>query len=484
MKDFLNDMSPLICLLKPPQIGATEAIIIKTFYCSDKKGWDIIYTLPTVGDVYDMAGGKINRIVAQNPVLNEMVKDHDTVEQKAVGEHIIYYRGTYTSKQAMMVSSDLNVHDEVDASDPSVIEQYETRLQAKANGMRWYFSHPSVPDYGIDKYWQLSDQKHWFITCPHCKEQQYLSFPESIDMEKKLYVCKKCSKPLSNQDRINGKWVAKYSQEWQKANNVVKPFSGYWVSQMMCPWIEAGKIVDDYYNKSPEYFYNYVLGLPYAGGDSKLSQQQLFQNLTGELNQALPDERIVIGVDTGLKIDYVIGNQRLGLYYHGEDTGYSGLDALMGQFKRAIAIIDAGGDMIGARAFFERWRGRVFFCYTNTKVNGNEFCRWNDSEGSVVADREKAIQLVVDEFRTKRVPLQGTEQDWWEYWLDWNNLSRIKVIDPKTNIQRGIKWVRNGRDHKAMATIYWRVGMDKFSEYSATFCEPKKAMPNGMMASI
>jgi len=133
MRDLYNDMSPFQVWLKPPQVGATVAQILKTLWMAKKKGLDIIYTLPTQADVNDMAGGKVNRLIAQNPILSQWVKDHDTVEQKSVGKQIIYYRGTFSNKQAMMVSSDLNVHDEVDASDATVITQYETRLQAKAN---------------------------------------------------------------------------------------------------------------------------------------------------------------------------------------------------------------------------------------------------------------------------------------------------------------------------------------------------------------
>ena len=181
MKDFLDDLSPLQVMLKAPQIGATVTELIKTFWCAKMKKWDIIYTLPTQGDVQDMAGGKINRIVAQNPVFRDWIKDHDTVEQKSIGTAIIHYRGTFTTKQAMMVSSDLNVHDEVDASDAEVIQQYETRLQAKADGRRWYFSHPTLGGFGVDIQWQQSDKKEWFITCNHCSKEQQLKWPDNVD---------------------------------------------------------------------------------------------------------------------------------------------------------------------------------------------------------------------------------------------------------------------------------------------------------------
>jgi hypothetical protein len=374
----------------------------------------------------------------------------------------------------MMVSSSLNVHDELDASDQNVIQNYETRLQAQANSWRWYFSHPSVIDYGVDKYWQQSDQKHWFIDCPHCKQKQFLSFPENIDKVKQVFICKHCLGELSNEVRENGRWIPKYSKEWQ-AENIIKPFSGYWISQLMCSWITAEKILDDFANKPADYFYNYVLGLPYSGGDSKLTQKHLFQNLTGINTAAEDKERIVIGIDTGNKIDYVMGNQRLGLFFHGETDNYNTLDTLMRRYPKAIAIIDAGGDYIGAQQFAERWIGRVFKCYTSQTIQGDTFTRWGEGDkyGEVFADRNRAIQQVVDEFRTKKIPLQGTESDWLEYWMDWSNLSRIKIFDPKTNQLRNTKWVRNGRDHKALATMLWRVGIDKFTDIQAQIVYPK-----------
>lgn len=473
--DIFNDLSPLQCVLKAPQIGMTVLQIIKSFWVAKKQHKDIIYTLPTQGDVQDMAGGKINRIVAQNEVLRSWVKEHDTVEQKSIGESIIHYRGSFTTKSAMMVSSDLNIHDEVDASDPGVIEQYETRLQAKADGWRWYFSHPSSEDYGIDVHWKNSDQKHWFIVCPHCKKEHYLDWPNSIDKVNRVYICKHCKGVLRDEDRENGRWIPRYSKRWQEENGIVKPFSGYWIPQLICSWISADKILKDFEQKSQEYFFNYVLGLPYSGGDSKLTQQQLFQNLSGKLQAPDTNERVVMGVDTGLKLDYVLGNQRLGLFFQGDAQNYDELDALMKRYPKMIVVMDAGGDLIGSRQFFERWQSRVFLCYFTGERKDNELATWGEGEkfGQATIDRERGIQWVVDEFRNKRIQLQGTENDWYEYFLDWKSLNKIKIIDNKTNQARGYKWVRNGRDHRALATVLWRMGVDKFSDGESQIVYPK-----------
>lgn len=465
MRDIIDDMAPLQVGLKPPQIGWSESMMVKSFYMMSEKHKDIVYTLPTASDRDDMVSGKVNRLIAQNPVLQVMVKDHDTIEQKSVGDNIIHYRGTWTQKAAMMVSSQLNMHDEYDSSNQSVVENYETRLQAQPGGMRWYFSHPSLPDYGVDKYWQISDQKHWFITCPHCEELQYLSWPESIDHERRCYQCKKCKKELSDDVRRYGNWYPKHKD---------RLFSGYWVSQLMCPWITADKILTDFAEKTPEYFYNYVLGLPYSGGDSKLTMQNLFQNLTNKQDVAEKEERVILGIDTGKKLDFVLGNERLGLFHHGDAQDYGVLNGFMTRWPLCIAVIDAGGDFIGAQKFYETWPGRVFKAYAGEDRKNNQMFRWGekDEQGQVIYDLNRTWQLCVDELREKRLALQGSEQDWWEYWLDWKNMSRIKIFDPKTNQFKGIKWVRNGRNHRASATLFWRIGMDRFGGGMVSFVQP------------
>lgn len=450
--DIYNDLSPKQVALKAAQIGFTTLEILKSFYVANKKHFDIIYTLPTESDVQEFAGGKVNRIVAHNPILQLWTKDKDTVEQKAVGNNLIYYRGTWTQKQAIMVSSDLNIYDEVDASKQDVIEQYSTRLQHSPHKWEWYFSHPSAEGTGVDRFWTRSDQKHWFITCRSCKEQQYLSWPQSIDSGRQCFQCKSCKAELPDDVRRYGRWVNKYAD---------REFSGYWIPLLICPWVSAKEIIDYNKHKSEEYFYNKVLGLPYVGGGNKLTKALLMQNLTPELLTPDKDERVVIGVDTGKKIHFVAGTER-GLFYYSEATDYDELESLLERWPRAIAVIDQGGDLIGSRKLREAYPGRVFLCSYGADRKTKELVRWgkNDELGAVTADRNRIIQLVVDEFSDKRIPLQGGENDWYDYWLHWNNLTRVKEEQENGMIRK--IWVRNGDDHWAHATAYWRVGISRF----------------------
>lgn len=461
MYDLYNDMSSLQVWLKPPQIGASEAQIIKTFYCAKKKGWDIIYTLPTASDVNDMAGGKINRIVAQNPILKEWVKNHDTVDQKAIGHNIIHYRGTFSQKQAMMVSSDLNVHDEVDASDPSVIEQYETRLQAKAGGRRWYFSHPSIAGFGVDIHWQKSDKKEWFVTCPICTMEQELKWPDNIDVEGKRYICSHCKGTMSAETRKGGIWKA----------TAVGEFSGYHISQLMCPWITAEKILKDKEGKTEQYFYNYVLGLPYVGSENKIEPDTVLKNVISAVNDQ--NDRIVIGVDTGLPIHFTVSNKD-GIFYHGKckpptDTHdpYDELEDLLLRWDKSIIVADQGGDLIGIRKLRAKYPGRVFLCYYRRDRKSLDMIKWGtgDDFGTVIVDRNRMIQLIVEQMRdVGRLRLNGSIEDWKEFASHFGNIFRTAKDTP---LGPEYVWERNGPDHFVHSLLYSLVGLDKFAESMA-----------------
>ena len=448
--DIYSDWSPKQVGYKAAQIGWSTMAILKSAYAVKHKKLDAVYTLPTIGDVYDFVGGKVNRIISANPILQKYTEDRDTMEQKRFGENVLYYRGTATEKEALMVSSDLNIHDEEDRSTQSSISQYASRLQHSKLQWEWHFSNPSVEGNGVSKYWPLSDQKHWFIKCGHCGYEQYLSWPDSVDIDNKIYVCKKCRQELSNEDRRVGRWVQKYLN---------KEFSGYWVSLLMTPWTSASKIIELYNTKSKDYFWNFVLGLPYVGEGNKVSPDIIFRNLSVKLNSY---KDVVIGVDSGIEKHFVCGNQE-GLFYYGKTERWEDIESLLNRFEGSIAVIDAMPDITGPRMLQEKYPGRVFLCHFARDRKTQQIIRWgqNEEHGNVLADRNRAIQMTIDEFADKRIRLSGSRDDWGEFYAHWDSLYRITENDslgvPHINWQSS-----NGIDHFAFATIYWRIGMDKY----------------------
>ncbi len=484
LKELYNDLSANQVLLKPPQIGATVMNTLKSLWVAKQLRRQIIYTLPTQGDVQDMVGGSFNRIIAQNPILLEWVKDHDTIEQKTVGDSIIFYRGTFTSKQAMMVPSGLNIHDEVDASDPGVITQYETRLQAQEDGgWRWYFSHPSLAGHGVDIYWQQSDQKEWYITCNECKVLQTLTWPDNIDVAKRVYCCTTCKATLEEESRLVGKWLNKDGIEWDGTVAGGYKFSGWHVSQLMLWNKTAGDIIDAFNDpmKDRQYFYNYVLGLPFIGSEDKVEPAVILRNCVDVVNDQ--EGRVVIGMDTGHGIHFTLMNTQ-GVFYYGNSTEitaskdpYDTIESFLNRWPKSIVVSDQAGDLIGVRKLQAKYPGRVFLCFYRKDRKSVDLVDWgeNDEYWKVTVDRNRFMQLMVEQFRdVGRIRLNGTRDEFAEYASHFGNLVREKVVvkDTREKDNRSLYgnefvWKRIGPDHYAHATLYAMVGMQRFGNDGA-----------------
>lgn len=467
--DIYNDLSPHQVIMKPPQIGMTVCNTLKALWVAKKMRRQIIYTLPTQSDVTAMVSGSINRIIAQNPILLQWVKDHDTVEQKTVGDSIIFYRGTFSARQAMMVPSGLNIHDEVDASDPDVIAQYETRLQAQEDGgWQWYFSHPSRIGNGVDVYWKQSDQKEWFVTCPACGIADVLTWPDSISRKEAAYICKHCRGILSDKVRIHGEWRPTAQGK----------YSGYHVSQLMLYNKSAQHIIDAFEDpqKSEQYFYNYVLGLPYQGGDDSITKEQVLANVTDTVNSQ--EDRVIIGVDTGLPNYYVLMNKE-GVFHHSQTDlpsatydPYAVLEGFLKHWPRSVLVSDAKGDLTPIRELRGKYPGRVFLAYLTKIQKTTDVVRWGEKDkyGDVIIDRNRMLDLMIEWLKDgKRIQFQGTKDEWLPMAKHFENIWReeIKVEDKPNKDYAALYgtekvWKARKPDHYVFALLFALVGFDKF----------------------
>jgi hypothetical protein len=246
--------------------------------------------------------------------------------------------------------------------------------------------------------------------------------------------------------------------------------SGWWISSLIVPTLSASWILEKQKEYSEEQFTNYILGLPYVGRGNKLTKQMFLQNLIGEVNPR--DVPMVIGVDTGIGINYVLGN-KYGMFFYDKINNYEPLRKLMRDNPTAIMVIDQGGDIVHPRELREEFPNRVFLCFFRADQKNDTLVSWNDDEGTVTADRNKTLQLMIDEMATKRFPIYGSEADWWEVWLELGGMYRTEEISKLgTPI---FKWNKpsTGRCDYPFAMLYYRLGLDKISDQQATFHEGK-----------
>ncbi len=457
--DIYSDRSDLMVCMKAAQIGFTTYEILKTAHECRNEGYDIIYVLPTEADVQKFSGSKTNKMIAQNPVLQSWTKDKDSVEQKQFGRNTVFYQGSWTSRAALMITAKKLVVDEYDRCKHDIVEQYDSRLQSVANPKKAFFSNPSIPDYGVHKYYQLSDQKKWHIK--HTCGKIYVLDESCIDYDAGIFRCPFCKEEISDETRRLGEWAPTAKGEW----------SGYWIPLWIAPWMSAKNIARFKKEKTGEYFSNFVAGLPYYGSGNKVTAQTILGCLDKKVNTQ--EGRIIIGVDTGLPIHYVLANKQ-GYFFFGQcadpATGkdpYLELEMLLRRFPQSVIVADQGGDLIGIRNLQAKYPGRVFLVWYRADRKSEELIKWGtgDQYGTVTADRNRLIQLFVDEMADKRVTFNGTESEWQEYIAHWLNIYR--TWDENTLGVKEFKWERTGADHFVHATIYARIGLTKFLDTQA-----------------
>ena len=470
--DIYRDESPKLCVMKCSQVGLSTAAILKEFYMAAKRGFNCIHTLPTDDDVRAFVRSKVNPIIERNPAIREkLIGSTDNIYHKQVGESFIFWQGTKGESKGIMITSDLNFHDELDRSDIGKVETYHSRLAHSQFKGEWFFSNPSRPNVGVDVYWQMSDKKRWHVKCPHCGEWQDLDYFVNVCREKKAFICRKCRGVLDDEARMKGEWVAEYpGREW----------SGYHISQLIAPWITAAEILEQEQTKSQEYFYNFVLGLPVIGGANSVSRTIILQNCT----QDMPKQPRfnLLGVDVGKVLHCVQGNE-WGITKVFTLPDWDSLEKYFRQQGINLCVVDNAPDTEEAARFVKRHPGRAYraiYDYDDKRKEAVEFIERGEKSGIVRIHRTRAIDALIETYERSEVSvflkpndpqLVGKQKagvienclcDHWEtlYIIGEDGVDKNLVKKDKMgNVIR--TWENAGPDHFVHANVYFEVARQK-----------------------
>lgn len=294
--DILTDWNPNIVVEACAQVGKTVIFSIKVLFAMKHLRMNVIYTHPTDSAVREFASSKFNPLIRANMEEFEGM-EVDSVERKELDGRFVFFKGTESTTGPISTTADVLVHDEISRSNQPTINTYKSRTKASEYRGRWIFSNPGTERDELDLQWQRSDQKEWTITCPHCKDEHYLSWPDSIDIVRACYICKNCKEPISDDVRRQGRWVP------QRPGSKI---SGYHISHLMCAWIPAQDIIDDSQG-DPAYFNNFVLGRPYSPGDLSITRTTILDLWTPK---DLFAPNLYLGVDVGNIKHFVLRSEK------------------------------------------------------------------------------------------------------------------------------------------------------------------------------
>lgn len=453
--DYLADQHEDICAPKAGQIGATVAETLDEIHAANYKGWNTIHTLQNSDVIRGFVVPKVNPIVYNNPVIKEMLRT-DSENLKQFGDGFVFYRGAQAESQAINISADVLKIDEMDRSNQRVVEMFQSRLDASNVRKIRRFSNPSAIGYGVDAYWQKSNQFHWFIKCSHCNHTIYLDWEKDsfnchyVDVSREIFACGKCNKEIYNRDRIKGNWVAKYPSRTNR--------HGYWFSQTMVTWFDAKDIIKKFEDNSIDYFYNFVLGKAYTAQDMRIDRDTINNNTTGQTTRL---QNVVMGTDVGKPHWYWLATPA-GYFRYGKTTSWEELEYLFNFYKCDSWVIDAMPEFTMVQKMIKKYPGKVWGCYFSRDTKNIGAIRWGegDKRGIVNADRTKVIDRYVNEIANQAMPFNLKQSDMEEYILHAANMYRTVETDDKGGIRVDWKTGEGKPDHLVFAGVYCRMALE------------------------
>jgi len=462
MIDIYADESPDIVCKKSAQVGYSVMAILKCLWLMKYAKLNIIYALPTNNVVQDFVKPKVDPLISSNPVIQASM-GNDSVSQKKVGDRFIYFKGGFSDREAISITGDVLIIDEYDRM-PSmqVVNTFDSRLQASKNPRRWRFSNPSQVGFGVDGLYNDSDQMHWFIKCSHCEHNWYIDFEKEehnhhVDVGRKIYACGKCDRELSDDDRRNGEWIAKYPGRKRR---------GYWINQMMAPWVSAKRILEQREESGIEFFYNFVLGKAYTPTDMIVDRAAILR-ATAPSN--IPRSYVSIGVDQDAGGQYYVCMTPQGIFDHGYVDSWDKIEHLKLMYN-AVVVCDPNPYQAVPKQMAAKYND-WYLCYFKI-LDGLSAVQWKENEQVVYADRTRVIDIRANEIVNARSLYREHPHALEDVIAHWGNIYR--TTEEKEDGKVRSIWVKKEgkQSDYPFAECYARIGLSQLMSGGSEFMEP------------
>lgn len=464
--DYMADQAPVKVTIKAAQVGLTVAETLDNFHLAHYRNMNVIHTLQTKDVIKGFVFPKVNPIISNNKAIKDVVTI-DSEGLKQVGNAFVYYRGANAESQAINISADVLKIDEYDRSNPQVVAMFPSRLDASEYGWKRYFSNPSMVGFGVDGMYRKSNQFHWFIKCGHCGHNWYIDFEQSkdpddlnhyVDKEKAIYACGKCGGEITDSDRRNGEWVAKYpDREWH----------GYWFSQLMAPWKSAKEILQKYEDEPIDVFHNMTLGKAYTPSDMLVDRQAILRACAPS---TIEKRHVAIGVDQNVNNQIWVAGTPEGVFAYGKYESWEEIERLKLMYN-AIVVLDPNPYPTKPKQLAEKYND-VYLCYFKPQEGMNIIKR--DGQ-KVLADRTRLLDMVASEIVEAKLLFRQRPSELEEYIADWGNIYRTTTEKDDGRVKS--EWLKKeGKNSDySFATAYMRIGLSFMIGSESRLLEPQES---------
>lgn len=297
---------------KCSQVGISEVSVRKALgLVNVLQPYTVIYTLPTLKFASKFVKTRVDSVIQGSKAMRRAIhSSNDNVELKQFGESYIYVNGAASSNAPISIPADHLIHDEVDFCDQDVLSQYMSRLTHSPWKRIDRFSTPTLPNFGINKFFNESRRHYLMVKCHHCNHWFVPSYYDHVRIPGFSEDLRTITKHTLS--RVNWQEAALYcpscqrvpSLQWEHREWVCEnPSENYVGSGRQVSPFDAPNIIkcSDLVKASTNYarvqdFVNFNLGLPAEDKEASLSRED-FATL---FRQFEADGLVnVMGVDVG-----------------------------------------------------------------------------------------------------------------------------------------------------------------------------------------
>ena len=220
MRDILDALSPAdpcrrVVFMKAAQVGATEGGNNWIGYVIHQAPGPMLAVQPTVELAKRNSRQRIDPLIDESAALRERVRparsrdSGNTMLSKEFPGGILIMTGANSAVGLRSIPARYILLDEVDAYPASADEEGDPVTLAEARSLTFahrrkvlLISTPTVKGFSrIEREYEASDQRRYFVPCPHCGHRQWLEFErlrwKKGKPETAVYHCKSCDEPIA-----------------------------------------------------------------------------------------------------------------------------------------------------------------------------------------------------------------------------------------------------------------------------------------------
>lgn len=240
IRDIVDALSPMhparrIVVMKSAQVGFTEGGNNWIGYVIHHAPGPMLAVQPTVELAKRFSRQRLEPLIHESPALRERVKPArsrdagNTVLSKEFPAGLLVITGANSAVGLRSMPARYLFLDEVDAYPPSADEEGDpvALAEARTRTFSWRSkvmlgSTPTIQGLSrIEREYEASDQRRYFVPCPHCGDMQWLRF-EGLQWEKGKpetahYKCASCDGQIEEHHKTEmldaGEWRATKTSE-------------------------------------------------------------------------------------------------------------------------------------------------------------------------------------------------------------------------------------------------------------------------------